>query len=139
MAWTGPSTYVAGVLVNAATLNAVIRDNLNWLYSGDASWTTPSLGGGVSAGTPAPRYKRVGGTVTMQGSALTTGAAPVTLFTLPVGYRPSIELIIAARCATSSGPNIGDLRVKGDGTVYVAVWASGFAGMNVDCTFPIEQ
>lgn len=59
------------------------------------AWQTPTLLGTYTAGTPTPRFRQRGGIVEFRGrlsnSVPAFLAAQSTLFTLPVGYRPSDE------------------------------------------------
>lgn len=79
MAWSTPSTWVAGAVLTAAQLNAQLRDNLNAAFplAVDA-WTTytPTLvqSGAVTKTATYAKYQRVGRLIVAQVNLAVTGA-----------------------------------------------------------------
>lgn len=98
MGWTDPSGHIYAVseVVTAATLNTYSEANLAFLY-GDAAWT------GVAAGTlyvnswvdiggaylPVA-FRKIGTRVVLRG-IMASGTGMVAAFTLPIGYRPTLN------------------------------------------------
>lgn len=87
------------------------------------SWAN---GGGDYANV---RFRKVGGIVFVDGYA-TTGANGTSVFTLPVGFRPSSSMIVAISSGT---PAASYMRVGSDGTVKPAV--GGGTGSLLSCSF----
>ena len=92
MAWTAPSTWVAGTVLTAAELNEQLRDNMNVLAPGQAAWTewAGTFSGSTNVTVTFSRYFQVGKSVTWQ-AVMTTGAAPVSTaeyrLTMPIAPR----------------------------------------------------
>lgn len=66
MAWTAPSTWVAGAILTAAQLNTQLRDNL--LTLGNTAWvavasTTCTQSGAITLSNSYNRYMQIGKTV----------------------------------------------------------------------------
>lgn len=88
------------------------------------NWKYPSLNSKfVRYGTAAtaPRYKRVGNTVYLQGqvkptASIAINATEIILFTLPAGYRPANDIITLHQ---GSGTSFWMTRVNKAGEVYV--------------------
>jgi len=82
------------------------------------SWIAPTLSNSWTAagGFVAPGYaKDQFGIVHLQGSVLHSGATNVTILTLPVGFRPSGDVDLAAGVY---GPAVGVVKIESDGTVH---------------------
>ena len=78
MAWTAPSTWVAGAVLTAAQLNEQLRDNMDVLAPFSAAWTsyTPTLtqSGAVTKTVTYAKYVQIGDFVWVQVSLTATGA-----------------------------------------------------------------
>lgn len=79
-------------------MNTHVRDDLAWLYDGE-NWQAPSFTNSwVNYDTtfygPAA-YRRVGGWVFIEG-LIKNGTINTAAFTLPVGYRPLINIVLIA-------------------------------------------
>lgn len=138
MSWTTPRTWVGGEVLDASIFNTHVRDNIAWQYTG-TGWSNVSGGVGfqnswVDYGSPftPTRYKKAGDIVEIQG-LVKLGARPATIFTLPAGYRPIIDLIFASRDAGAAS-TYSELRVNTDGTVVCQVGANN-AFFSVSCVF----
>lgn len=140
MAWTSPSTWVAGAVLTAAQLNQQVRDNFKAIGDPWTAYTptwagstaNPTLGNGTIAG----RYIQVGKLVIYSiqltfGSTTTIGSGTYT-FTLPV----------AARSASPRLP-IGDVACfdastltarLGDCDTFSATTVAAFTNDNVRVT-----
>ncbi|MAD24676.1 MAG: hypothetical protein CMO44_10950 [Verrucomicrobiales bacterium] len=82
----------------------------------DSGWITPTLNSGyTSYNSPyGPiAYRKIGNIVNIQG--ITNEAASGVIFTLPVGYRPEQQIIIAAQMNNS----LGRLDIRKDGAVEI--------------------
>jgi hypothetical protein len=77
------------------------------------------------------------GTVRIRGAA-SGGAQGSVIFTLPVGYRPSNNLVRATILSNGSVESWGDVRIFTDGTV-VAQTASSTFYFVLDCSFVVDQ
>ena len=91
MAWTAPSTWVAGAILTAAQLNEQLRDNMSVLAPFAAAWTswTPTLtqSGAVTKTVTSATYVQVGKLVIAQFNLSVTGAGTAgvgVLMGLPV-------------------------------------------------------
>lgn len=143
MAWTTPRTWVGGEIPTSAIFNTHIRDNVAWLYSGDASWNNVAGGVGfqnswTDYGAPwtPTRYRRVGDFVTIQGLVKNgVFGDNIPIFTLPVGYRPGRNLIWATKDNQGS-TGYSELRVNTNGNVVAEVGANGY--FSVNCVFVQE-
>jgi len=118
MAWTTPRTWVAGETPSASTFNTHVRDNLSWLYSGDA-WTNVTVFSNSWAAYDTTswqvRYGHVGPFTVLQG-LVKSGTVGSACFTLPVGYRPGKNMIWSTS-DSAGGTHYAELRVNSDGTV----------------------
>lgn len=100
MAWTTPKTWNVGDPGTASDLNTYISGNVGFLY-GDAGWTTAALLNSWAASGTGPQYMIMGRLVTLRGAATNTSTTnPV--FTLPAGYRPSLDMHFTAVQSTSA-------------------------------------
>lgn len=138
MGWTTPvDTRATGYTVGAPDWDAV-QDNLLFLY-GDTGWTTAIVSGlNWSAGSPAPRFMLQGRTVHMQG--LVSGAAGATtgttLFTLPAGYQPTVNLFFAT-CSGASGASYGLLEITSGGAVSLFQGTAANSSVSLCCSFSV--
>lgn len=96
MAWSTPHTWADGELVTSSILNGSVRDDLAALHGDDAPWTnvTAFQGTWTNQGLPpVMMYRRVGSWVHLNGF-ITGGTLSTTVFTLPVGFRPSKDVMV---------------------------------------------
>lgn len=99
-----------------------LRDILKCL--GGTSWKYPTLSSKFiryGYDTTAPRYKRIGNAVYLQGQVKPTAkmalnSTEIPLFTLPVGYRPANDIITLHQ---GSGTSYWMTRVSSAGVVSV--------------------
>lgn len=117
--------FFAGKILSAAELNALDVRVQN--LEADSGWVNPgALANGWAAyvdstyGTP--RYRKIGKLVQVRGLVV-AGTFGVTIFTLPVGYRPSLNLIF--NCKTSGTQVTVEARILTAGTLQIQ---SGTAG-----------
>ncbi len=93
------------------------------------TWTAPTLGNGwvnFLSGVAPVAYRRVGDVVELRG-AIRSGTLATTVFTLPVGFRPTAGNHLFAVVA---GPGGARLDVSSDGTVVVrAYYSSGTSAL----------
>lgn len=129
MAWTAPRTWVVGEILTAALLNTHLRDNLLYL-KGDTAWIAPTLlNAWANYGAPHAfaGYRKIDDTVRLRGLV---GAGAGTIFTLPVGYRPTADLVFVVD--TNSGHGRCDITSNGNvtyvsgGTVYFSLSGISF-------------
>lgn len=129
-------TFFAGRILTAAELNA-LEASVTAL-SADSGWVNPApLGSGwteyVDPTYGATRYRKIGKLVQLRGLVVSSSIAN-PIFTLPAGFRPSLNLIFplsAASWATGAasagtahvhaqaGAGLGELRVSSNGQVLV--------------------
>jgi hypothetical protein len=114
-------------MVTAALLNTHVRDNLNFLFSGDA-WVnvnvTPGFQNGWTdydtlGGYGPIRYQRRGGFVCVAGlgrPAVSTTPAGLPAFTLPAGYRPA-DIITMPAIFYDGGYQASELHIYNDGQI----------------------
>lgn len=119
----------------------------------DTGWQNAVLDGNFSPyESTVTQYRRIGNIVFIRGAVtptkpLTFGATvpDFPIFTLPVGYRPTIQQMNVCQ---GSGTNIWCCRVLSDGTVSASRYRSGDTyGQNVPTTawfplgfsFPVDQ
>jgi len=109
MAWTAPRTWVSGEVMTSALLNTHVRDNLLALNSDVGSFKTDSASffgftdwqnvvfqnswAQYPSQLPPTMYKKVGSWVFVMG-AIHSGTLGNTAFTLPVGYRPTKDVMV---------------------------------------------
>ena len=97
----GPGIPASTASILLGTVNSFATftsDGTNWyLTSGaqDSGWITPALVNSWALVSFAPQYRLVGNRVVMRGDA-GTGTTGTTMFTLPSGYRPIQNQIVAA-------------------------------------------
>lgn len=120
MAWTTPRTWVDGELVTSTLLNTHIRDNLNWLRQGDPGWTDVVFQNGWQPGglfSSDHIYTRRGSWVFVE-VVMKNGTMGTVAFTLPVGYRPTMQLIFSANGDLfTADPGQEDYRIYPTGEV----------------------
>lgn len=128
----GAVTSVAGK-VGAVTLvegdiGSLVADLAAKSGFGDAGWTAPSFVNGWTAGTPAVEFRKDGqGIVHMHGQIISPGTLTVA-FTLPVGYRPSIDSKFTGRI--QGGTLILQIDVLATGDVSLATSSGAVANTN---------
>lgn len=113
-----------------------VFDGTDWQEQ-DTGWQTPTLASPWTASSQAPRYRRINGVVYLDGR-VEDGAASSTIFTLPVGYRPSQALFIRT---TQGGINAdARLQVAAGGVVSVDNMSPGQEGnqLSIVCSFPVD-
>lgn len=138
MTWTAPRTWVAGETVNEGHLNAHVRDNLLELDP-TVGWTDFTLINGWvnydAVNWEAAQYTKRAGIVYTKGLIKNgTATAGTVITTLPVGYRPSADLIF---CSGSNGAFVR-IDVQADGDILFRTngspsWAS------ISFVFPADQ
>jgi hypothetical protein len=102
------------------------------------SWQTPSLSAGVAnlgSGFALGRYRKVLNTVKLRGTLSFASGAPVgyTLFTLPVGFRPSVTSPaghVLYPVAASIGYARIDVLSTGAVTLQSAIASGGFVALD---------
>lgn len=114
-----------------------------WVATTGDGWQTPTLnspwaaysGGGTFR---APRFRRVGGEVIIEGLADTGGTSVSgnqTVFTLPVGYRPDSGYIFAAQQGAATARQLSILTT---GVVQVSALPVGAVGfLTLNCRFSL--
>lgn len=83
------------------------------------AWAGLSFGSGwvnFGANYNPGQYKRVGDLVFLRGLVLRSSGTGITIATLPVGYRPTVGIVLVG-VATSSGA--GRIDIHGDGTIIL--------------------
>lgn len=99
------------------------------------SWQTPTFGTGWAAWSDTAnelvRYRKIGTEVTVNGLCRRTSGTSVTMFTLPVGYRPTRSTwrfaqsqSVMGLCIIATSGNV-DISIPGGVTNgnYVSIWA----------------
>ena len=118
MGWTTPPTESTGYVVTATDWYNYISANPIFLY-GDTAWTAVASfsNSWVNFGAPetAAGYRLVGNTVTLRG-CVKSGTIGLTIFTLPVGYRPSNT----RQFAVVSNALFGSVQISAAGAVGAA-------------------
>lgn len=92
MAWTSPSTWVAGAVVTAAQLNAQVRDNFkaigdpwtSYTPTWTASTTNPTIGNGTLLGSYSQAGKLVHFRIRVTFGSTSTVGSGTYFWTLPV-------------------------------------------------------
>lgn len=112
---------------------------------GDATWTVigapgaPALQGAWAAGAPqfgAPRFRKAGSNMVYLQGYLVSGIGGTTAFTLPPGYRPSVQTILAT-VTGALGTSADYTKVLPDGSVQPP--SGGANGDIINCSFIAEQ
>lgn len=89
MGWTTPTDRSTAYTVTAADWN-IVEDDLSFLY-GDTGWTNVSaFTNSWTTGGLSPAYILIGRVVYLRGN-IQSGTANTAAFTLPSGYRPSMN------------------------------------------------
>lgn len=141
---TGPARIILGKTV-AGDCPVMVWGTMSYAQPGTTlpeSWHVPALNANwaTTPGYPPLQYKRTpDGRVTFAGSCQWNSVAsgpPVTIFTLPAGYRPNApkELITRVMPAATSTPNVEGIQVLTDGTVQITNYAAG-TGPGTPITF----
>ncbi len=90
---------------------------------GDATWTAPSLLNGwanFGAGYEVCQFRKTSaGLVIVEGMLTAAAASAVTVFTLPVGYRPAAQLTVLSLINLSSSPIPGAINILANGAFQV--------------------
>ena len=100
---------------------------------GDSGWITPTLSSSFENSDTQPiQYRKIGKIVEVSGTCnptktLTSSTSLITMFTLPVGYRPSKRVI--AMCK-GSGVDSWMLMIETDGVVSFSRYVRGDAYVN---------
>lgn len=143
-----PAAAAAKILSYAVDVNSnpmiELRGDGSYRLSGtnldDIPWTAATLTGGwVNFGAPYPAasYCRKDGIVYVKG-LVKSGTVGNTVFTLPVGMRPSADRAIACVSAAGSGSATTFVAVRAsDGAVYFQVANNTYAGLD-NIVFPAE-
>ena len=98
----------------------------------DSGWIIPTLNSGFTSYVDpyGPiQYRKIGNVVNIQG--LTNQASVAAVFTLPEGFRPPVDTVIAAQC---DGPAQARLDIKKTGDVYI-VYTPTSSWVSLACTF----
>ena len=102
----------------------------------DSGWIAPTLlNGWINYGAPFDpiTYRKIGNIVFVRGLAK-NGTLPGIIFTLPAGYRPTAQLIVAV---VTNSNTIGRLDVLGDGGMQANAGSNGW--FSVVCSFTADQ
>jgi len=102
----------------------------------DSGWITPTLNSGYSSySSPyGPiAYRKIGNIVNIQG--ITNESAAGVIFTLPVGYRPEQQIIIAAQMNNT----LGRLDIRRDGAVEIISSSQGSGWCSCAVTFMVAD
>jgi len=141
MAWSSPSTWVAGAVLTAAQLNAQVRDNLLALYSG-TGWVDATYASGYQTqGTRQAKSTVKGKTVSLDGLITkTSGSFPTSaatvIATLPVGHRPPDTKRFA--CGQSA-LQLANIAVASNGEVSIITSSSAPTYVSLDgITFELD-
>ena len=116
---------IASATVLLQQIQQIVSEALN-----DTGWVTISPTSG-SAGTPAPRYRSIGGKVTVTGCLTGT---PTSVCVLPSTVRPSSACAFIVPRVNGSTVNTALLQIAADGTMTVTGAASGDT-VYLDCSF----
>ena len=122
----------------SGTAGMTIDSNGDVTFSGantvtpvDSGWITPTLNSGFSSyGDPyGPiRYRKIGNIVNIQG--ITQESTIAVVFTLPEGFRPPIDVVIAAQ----NNNSLARVDIQKDGDVYI-LDAPTSSWVSLACTF----
>lgn len=128
-------------MLRALTINAkdiyLNGESLNTKIA-DSGWKT-----GWSSGNSYIKYRKKNGHVTVTGTGAggeaskLTGMTPITFFTLPTGYRPSVEVVCAGTPKSSNGYEI-QANINTSGEVYLYGLGSNPYYWGFTITFPID-
>ena len=99
----------------------------------DSGWVTPTLNSPFTSLDTTQygpiQYRKIGNIVNIQG--LTTQASVAVVFTLPEGFRPPNDILIAAYC---DGNGQARLDIRKDGQVYI-IYTPTSGWVSLACTF----
>ena len=142
MAWTAPSTWVAGAVLEAAELNEQVRDNMDVLAPFSAAWAswTPTLTqpGAIAKTVNYAKYMQVGKLVIANFYVSVTGTGTLAnAVSLGVPTTAASTLVVVGTCqifdASASTSYAGNCLALSTTTVaFVGDWA----GANVYGTQP---
>jgi hypothetical protein len=142
MAYTAPSTWVAGNVLTAAQLNQQLRDNLLAAFPlGVDAWAawTPTLtqSGAVAVTVTRGRYQRIGRTIHAQCLLTCTGTGTAANLVLvgslpaPVANNGANIIVGHGKILDLSGPNLnykGLVETNGAGTSVYLIGANDTSG-----------
>lgn len=124
-----------GVIIQSSDTRGFLRWNESALLPNAEEWTNATLQNGwtnVAGFAAAGYYMRPDGFVALRGvCAAGTTADDTLLFTLPTGYRPTAEALVAVGYYNGVGYQLGYLRIETDGQVRV-YGAGGAANIRMD-------
>lgn len=99
------TTFLAGQILTADLLNVE-----------DTGWVNVTIAGGFAAAADHPQVRRIGNVVYMQGGWLNTGISTTTNYTVgtvPVGFRPTVDLTFAVGSSTAAALASGFVTAAG--------------------------
>lgn len=124
-----------GVMMSPSDTRGFLRWNEDAINTNPEEWTNASLQNGwtnVAGFAAVGYYMRPDGFVALRGvSAAGTVADDTLLFTLPVGYRPLSEALVAIGIYNGASYQVGFLRIETDGQVRI-YGAGGAANIRYD-------
>lgn len=115
------SAYSSTIFAVSDSGNVNISGTYNGVTLSDSGWNSVSLTNGFSATSPAPAYRLLNGVVFLRGG-VTGGTGNTSAFTLPSGYRPAVNSVIATQQYGTSNDTY--ITVNTDGTVVPNTSAS---------------
>lgn len=126
MAWTPPTTWVAGVTVGATDLNSNIRDNMNFVFNGKAAQVVRFLSNYATTGTS---FADIDATNLIITKTITTGRALVAF----IGCGADMNAVPGATTDWGAFDIIVDSTTRaGDATYGTLIWnsagGSGYGG-----------
>ena len=123
MAWTTPRTFATGETPTAAQFNTHLRDNLNYLYSSDDAWTTPTISGYTTlSGSRAFAYRIINGkTVQLRGTLQKTGGYTATNTDVTTVTALGAPAALYFPIASNDTSNISRLVITTGGVIRVTV------------------
>jgi hypothetical protein len=147
MAWTTPSTWVAGAVLTAAQLNAQVRDNMKAIGDPWTSWTptwtaatsNPVLGNGSKTGGYSAAGKKVDFWVRIVMGSTTTYGTGQWRLDLPVSeeaYRWTFTGVMIDTSATATYPLFVSRTAASQLSLYRVTAVAGDPLGNVTSTAP---
>lgn len=121
----------------AESVDAAIEDlNTDWVTvtSGFPGTWVPYTGGGAYVG--GLRYRKVGDNVQLQ-AMLKSGAAGSIIFTLPVGFRPTVHEYMQPVEVNGAG-TLGMIHVSVSGNITYRAGVTTPLWININTMFPIN-
>ncbi len=125
-----------GHSTTSTTAITIASDGTVTMPENDSGWTTPTLNSPFTHfGSPwgNTQYRKIGDIVNIQGLInINSAANGTTIFTLPSGYRPKVQIIIAAN---NGGLSIARIDITQDGNVIKHSAATDTSWVSLFMTF----